>query len=299
MSKTTITNQTLHVNNDDNFDTISLDQEDSTSQYTIVPNALIRDKSISPQCRWLIIYLITNKPGWTIKSRQLWEHTKGFIGRDGIRKILNEAIEVGYIRRDIVFKSVNKGKLTGYAYCVSSTPKFKKCLREPDHQGPENQGTKELLSLRNISSFKVSEKPDAAEAAQEEIKPPPKAKKKKEDFSPQVHEVADKLLEIVVQDSPSYIPPKNMDSFLQEVHGMINIDKRSPEAIYAILRHTLPDPYYGPGLLNGNLSKKLRDKFVTLEKKMNAKPHKNYNEKDKRLREKDGTVVDQYKDLMF
>ncbi len=143
------------------FDDIYQDPADESFNFTMVPNDLIRDKSISPQCRWLIIFLISNKPEWKIKTRQLWEHTKGFIGRDGIRKALNEAINAGYIRRDIILRKTPKGSLRGYSYVVSRSPKFKKCLRqpenqdtdlqEPDYQGPENQGTKEILSSRILS----------------------------------------------------------------------------------------------------------------------------------------------------
>lgn len=145
----------------------------------------------------------------------------------------------------------------------------------------------------------IPEPSNAAKAAPNESKDSPKPKREKPDFSPRVREVANNLLQIVVDDSPSYIIPKNLTAFLQEVHNMLTVDKRDPEKLYAVLRVTLPDPFYGPGLLNGNLAKKLRDKFVTLEKKMNSKPPVNPNQVDKRLREKDGTVVDAYKDMMF
>jgi len=154
MLQSNIHKETLPVNDESNADMIYLDSSDPTSHYTIVPNALIRDETISPNCRWLIIYLISNKPGWSIKSSQLCHHTKGFCGRDKIRTLLNEAIEAGYIERKDVLKSAAKG---GYFrrcyYTVSSTPKFKKTLPGPEIQGPgfagpENQGDYSLLSLR-------------------------------------------------------------------------------------------------------------------------------------------------------
>src|SRR5271165_5466915 len=69
--------------------------------YTIVPNALIRDESISPACRWLIIYLISNTAGWKIKASQIINHLKGIpgYGRDNVYKILKEAIDAGYMMR--------------------------------------------------------------------------------------------------------------------------------------------------------------------------------------------------------
>ena len=135
----------------------------------------------------------------------------------------------------------------------------------------------------------------AAKAANDSSKP----KRERPDFANHVREVANKLLQIVVDDSPSYIVPKNLTPLIQEVHNMLNIDKRDPEILYAVLRTSLPDPFYGPGLLNGNLAKKLRDKFVTLEKRMNAAPAKNPYEVDRRLRDKEGNVSDEWKDHIF
>jgi phage replication O-like protein O len=154
-------------------------------------------------------------------------------------------------------------------------------------------------NIQKDTSLKVPEEPKAAIASQVDLNPCSKPKKEKPDFAPHVREVANKLLQIVVDDSPSYIVPKNLTPLIQEVHNMLNIDKRDPEILYAVLRTSLPDPFYGPGLLNGNLAKKLRDKFVTLEKKMNAAPAKNPNEVDRRLRDKKGNVVDEWKDRIF
>ena len=49
---------------------IELDPEEREHPYSIVSNDLIRDSSISPNCRWLIIYLLSNAPGWKIKISQ-------------------------------------------------------------------------------------------------------------------------------------------------------------------------------------------------------------------------------------
>jgi hypothetical protein len=39
--------------------------------FTMVPVQLIRNKEISPECREIIIQLISNKPGWRINIAQL------------------------------------------------------------------------------------------------------------------------------------------------------------------------------------------------------------------------------------
>lgn len=178
----------LMVNRDD-FDAVSLDPQDESHNYTIVSNSLIRDANISPACRWLIIYLISNKPGWTIKSKQICEHTTGFMGRDAVRSVFNEAIEAGYIERIPVYK----GNLRGFKYKVSSTPKFKKCFRrpeiqapefpEPDFPAPENTVIKEVLSKELLSSKEalINEgyPPKASFGGEAEIQPSAKVKKPK------------------------------------------------------------------------------------------------------------------------
>lgn len=105
----TIASEKILINPEDEFDQISRDESDEINHYTIVPNALIREKGLSPQCRWLIIYLMSKEKEGKTQTTQLWEHTKGFIGRDGIRKLINEAIEAGYIFRNEILIDVNKG----------------------------------------------------------------------------------------------------------------------------------------------------------------------------------------------
>jgi len=87
--------------NEDIFDTVSIDIEDESLKYTIVPNSLIRDMEISPNCRWLIIHLLSLKSIRIIKLCELYEYTKKFIGKDHVRKALKEAIQSGYIEKTI------------------------------------------------------------------------------------------------------------------------------------------------------------------------------------------------------
>jgi hypothetical protein len=67
--------------------------------YTTVTKALIRDETVSPNCRWLVAYLLSNIDKWEIKVAQVVEHVKKFIGRDAVYKIFDEAIEAGYLVR--------------------------------------------------------------------------------------------------------------------------------------------------------------------------------------------------------
>lgn len=261
-----MTDKELQVNEED-FDVISIDEQEATFQYTIVPNKLIRDQTISPNCRWLIIYLISNKSNWTIKSRQICEHTKGFMGRDAIRKALNEAIEAGYIQRTVVLRKTVKGCLKGYSYKVSSTPKFKKCLRKTEFQGtdlqctgfqgPEDQGTKEVLSkellsieLHNntpISPKILEEKPAAVAVAakaadvgfkkskQKEIKPPAK------EVSEKVLQFTEKIIAICKAHQKFYRPPKDMEPFFAASAELIEENQFDPEELLKLFEWAASD----------------------------------------------------------
>ena len=114
------------------LDTIQRCPHDSENPYTMVLNALIRDQTISPNCRWLLTYLLSNEKGWKIKPRQIMNHLEKFMKKDSVYKIINEAIEAGYMMREEVRKN---GKFAGNKYFISEIPKFKKslpCLKKPD-----------------------------------------------------------------------------------------------------------------------------------------------------------------------
>ncbi len=136
---------------------------DKEHPYSMVSRDLIRDKSISPACRWLLIYLLSNKEGWNIHIREIVNHCNGMIGRDKIYKLIKEAISAGYIMREDYFANVEviKGgktvvfkNLPRFRYFVSEFPKFKKCFRHPGFQEvdfhiPENKDGKEEASSKN------------------------------------------------------------------------------------------------------------------------------------------------------
>lgn len=112
--------------------------KDKENPYSQISNALIRDESISPECRWLIIYLLSNKPGWKIRIPQIMNHVKAHMGRDKLYKVIDEAIEAGYIQRT----EINNGNLrNGVCYRISEEASFKKSFRHPDFQDTEIQDT--------------------------------------------------------------------------------------------------------------------------------------------------------------
>lgn len=103
---------------------------DKENPYAQISRDLIRDQSISPNCRWLLIYLLSMSDNWVIKIEQLVNHCKGFLGRDKIYKVVQEACDAGYMQRH----DHKKGNLRRCVYYVSETASFKKSFRLPENQ---------------------------------------------------------------------------------------------------------------------------------------------------------------------
>ncbi len=120
--------------------TIQRSPHDEENPYAQILTALLEDENISPNCRWLICYLLKNRNGWKINIAQIVNHVKKHLGRDKVYKIIEEAMEAGYMMREI-FHIRNKrgGLLKRCRYYVSERPKFKKVLCNPENQEAGNQ----------------------------------------------------------------------------------------------------------------------------------------------------------------
>lgn len=177
-------NQDLPVNAESqDLITIQRCPHDQENPYTMVRNELIRDMCLSPECRWLIIYLLSNKEGWKISVKQVINHLKPHMGKDKVYALFNEAIEAGYIRREEIKISHGKGKINfSVKYFVSESAKFKKCFRRPDFPDTENHRhlhcpdfqDAENTDNKNIPSLK---KEHIEEEERPPIKVPPEPKK--------------------------------------------------------------------------------------------------------------------------
>lgn len=135
---------------------------DQKNPYVMINNNLIRDKTISPECRWLLIYLLSNEEGWKISVNQLRGHLKEFAGRDKIYDMLKEAVTAGYMELQ---EFLDKG-LKRCRYVISETPKFKKCLPRPELPDTAQQEADSLYSKKDHKKEKEE---------RERVKPAPRA----------------------------------------------------------------------------------------------------------------------------
>lgn len=206
---------------------------DKQNPYAMVSNALIRDNRISPECRWLLIYLLSNNDNWKIRIKQIISHCKGFIGRDRVYAIIQEAIKFGYITVERGFQKA--------IYSVWEFPKDPKSLEI--NQRPENQddGVQDHDSphTKEVPSFK-------------------KEQKEESNVGPSYDgRLANYLLEKIKKQKDNFTGKVN-PKWLQDAKKLLKA--RSPDELKKVIDWVYDDPFwsgvvFSPGNLLKNLDK--------------------------------------------
>ena len=122
-------------------------EEEDEHPFAQIPNDLLRHPTLSLECIWLISYLLSHSKGWRIQRKSLLLYLKGRMGRDKFDRILKEAVEAGYIKKEFTPEYGRKR----CKYFVSRTPKFKKIVRCTGFQDPENKDSENKDSFQNTN----------------------------------------------------------------------------------------------------------------------------------------------------
>lgn len=109
--------------------TIQRCPHDEKNPYVMVCNSLIRDASLSPNARWLAIYLLSNKDEWSISVQQIINHVNPHMKRDKVYAVVKELIEAGYMKKEQHIGPNGFGPVT---YYLSEKPKFKEMFTLTD-----------------------------------------------------------------------------------------------------------------------------------------------------------------------
>ena len=222
---------------------------DKENPYSMISRELIRDQSISPECRWLIIYLLANKDNWKINIRQIINHCKGQMGRDRVYAVIKEAIDSGYILRE---EFTTEKNLRRTRYFVSESPKFKKCLRLPDFQEAESENP---------------EKPDYKEEASS------KEKQKEGNASPSIEERLSNFLLSKIQNHKPNFTGKVIPKWLHDSQKLIKM--RSSDELKKVIDWVCDDPFWSGVVMSpGNLLKNLDKIEMQMIKKSDSSPSK-------------------------
>lgn len=86
--------------------------------YAAIPNAAMRDESLSIDARGMLALLMTYADEWVFQRTHLMQVAK--VGRDKFQKIMRELKEAGYVRR--VPTRDDDGKVSGSAWVIADEP---------------------------------------------------------------------------------------------------------------------------------------------------------------------------------
>lgn len=316
MPEPIVSNETLPVNEQSQSITIQRGKHDKENPYVMISRKMLRDPSISPKAKGTLCYLLSLPDNWKAHPRKVAECMG--VGKDQIYSILKELIIAGYATKTeskgekgkfghVLYEFYEEKLATPQIYKEKSTVSGNPDTGNPDTGNPplRKKESKKNRSKDSNSSLKVPDLPkpaneeNAAKAAEMEESKSPKSKREKPDFSPKVREVANQMVNSLLRTKPDYVPPKNLSALLTEVDFIIRLDGRDPVKIMDVFNWALSDSFWADKMFKPNPAKYLREKFDQLEMKMIAKPPVNPNQPDRRLKDKEGKSVDEYKDNMF
>lgn len=256
--------------------TIQRCPHDRENPYAQINRDLIRDETISPACRWMLIYLLSMQDGWQVNVKQLWNHIKKFHGRGKVYQLLDEACLAGYVLRKDNFKGNLK---QGCSYFVSESPKFSKNFSGvPDSGKPQGGKRKEEhiqeappapiapLSRAYGGASEVQEPSDAAEPPLKK-EPPEKAK-----------EMAKKLLDKVKKVLPKF-KAKGFEKWPKEFDLLQRKDGHSWDEINEMLDWVFEHNFWYKNILS---PQKLREQWDRLSIERTSYSNKGNTEKKNR-----------------
>jgi hypothetical protein len=87
---------------------------DFDDHFTQIPNDWVRDDRLTLEARGLLAQIMSHRPGWNLSIKSL--ATRNSIGRDKVKRILDELLKYGYLDRSETQSHDDKGHLAGYDY---------------------------------------------------------------------------------------------------------------------------------------------------------------------------------------
>lgn len=107
----------------------SIKRRKTTSDYTVLNNHFLKNKSLSWKAKGLISYIMMLPDDWKLNMKDLQNRSTD--GRDSLMTGMKELIEEGYCQRTL--ERDNHGIISGYQYEITDTPEFK---NEPETENP-------------------------------------------------------------------------------------------------------------------------------------------------------------------
>lgn len=98
-----------------------------TDNFTMIPNAWIRDRRLSRRARGLLIELMSHRPGWKTSVATLAK--TGPEGEAAIKSAIKELETVGYLERHA--DTDQRGRRTGTRYVITAPPETDNASSDP------------------------------------------------------------------------------------------------------------------------------------------------------------------------
>lgn len=139
------------------------------TNFTVVPNTIFEDESLSAAARGTLGYLISRPAGWEVRHKQLM-HKMG-LGRDAFSRVMRELIAARYIVRSDEQARDGNNAFLGYDYEVFDAPQDETCPQaavgfpaaESRQRKPDSGSKKDEIKKTDIN---LTERPKRAEKLQ-------------------------------------------------------------------------------------------------------------------------------------
>lgn len=320
-----MTEKELLVNCEDKRATVIRVVHNRENPFVQLNKQALWDSTLSLKAVGLWARCMSRPNDWRFSVKELIGKCKE--GRKAVDSAMNELIDAGYAYRlDYTLRREDgKYKTSGVEYVFFEFPAtqeekdqqmeiFKKSFQDCRFGDFRNGDFRKehLLIKSSTKKDKTHISPpipphekeeEAAKAAEEIFVNPPKERIRKTkiplEFSEEVKELSEKMVTALHEANPDWLIPKNVQPVMAQLQQMIDVEHRDPSKILAVFMWAVGDSFWMDKLCKPNPAKYLREQFGQLAGKMNAKPSKNPNQIDRRARDKNGQVVDAWKDELI
>lgn len=135
--------------------------------YTIIPNAILRNQDLSDRARFLFCYMASMPEDWQFYSTAISKDLN--MNKDTLRKYMDELIEHGYIIREL--RRID-GKFNSYDYTINFLPQPKNTVAEKNRYGKKPLRKNSPLTKKDIEQRNTLINKDLNKECENDFSPP-------------------------------------------------------------------------------------------------------------------------------
>lgn len=140
---------------------------DIKKNFTIIPNDIIRNKSLSDRARFIFCYMASMPDDWKFYQGAMAKEL-GYT-KDTLRKYIEELLTTGYLHRE---QRREEGKFDSYYYTLNFTPSGKKADTVKSRNGEKPTREKSALTNKDLEQRKTNTNKDFNKGCEFENSPP-------------------------------------------------------------------------------------------------------------------------------